>query len=306
MEYYQKKAVDLIGPWPVDQTAGLPVATVSRNVASMTARGVDVELSTINTGGALRWTTDLNASYYHDRVLDYYLESERGSSFIGWGNGFAAVEGRPVHAFYSYRWAGLDGATGDPQGYYGGQVSKNWSAMTGPTTLIGDLVYHGPKFPTVFGSLGNTLSWRGFSLTARVLYKMGHYFRANSINYNNLFSRWVGHSDYEKRWQKAGDEQATHVPSMVYPAVSSRDGFYNGSEVLVHRGDNVRLQYVTLSWALVSEEGRRRIFRQLRLSATAQNLGILWRANTAGIDPDISLSDLPAPRTLSLGVHASF
>jgi len=37
----------------------------------------------------------------------------------------------------------------------------------------------------------------------------------------------------------------------------------------------------------------------------ANNLGIIWKANRAGIDPDF-ISTFPNPRTLAIGIRAGF
>ena len=250
----------------------------------MSGHGMDVEISSLNVDGKIKWSTDVLMSFYKDRITSYYLSSTRGSNFISFGEGLTAVEGGPAYGLYSYRWAGLDPLTGDPRGYLKGQVSKDYTALTGSTTLVSDLVYNGPQFPTLFGSAGNTISWKNISLTARVLYKFGYYFRRQSINYTNLFNPWIGHSDYSLRWQKPGDESITNVPSLVYPAISNRDAFYAGSEILVDRGDNIRLQYINLSYD-VEHFSKHFPVKRVKAFIIFNNPGILWRANKEKLDP---------------------
>ena len=39
----------------------------------------------------------------------------------------------------------------------------------------------------------------------------------------------------------------------------------------------------------------------------ANNVGILWKANRQGIDPDyVNINDIPIPRTLALGCKLEF
>src|SRR5262249_4801520 len=163
----------------------------------------------------IKWRSNLNLSFYKDKVTSYYLATNRGSSFVGDGRNIAGLVGKPVYSIFSYKWAGLDPATGDPRGYVNGQVSNDYSKLTGTTATINDLVYNGPASPTVFGSLGNTIEWNNISLSIGLLYKFGYYFRKQSISYATLFSSGDGHGDFEQRWQKPGDEAITHVPSMV-------------------------------------------------------------------------------------------
>jgi hypothetical protein len=238
-------------------------------------------------------------------VLDNYNPSQQGKSFIYYGEGLTAVAGKPVYAYYSYKWGGLDPATGDPLGYYRGQASKDYTALTGNSTLISDMVYSGPQFPTVFGSLANTFSWKNISLTGRITYKFGYYGRRQSIGYNNLFSSWLSHPDFSKRWQKPGDELFTNVPSMVYPAISSRDAFYLGSEALIFKADNIRLQYIDLKYDIARKE-KSFPFQNLQLYMNAQNLGILWKADKIISDPDYKESNLPPSTSYTLGIRATF
>jgi hypothetical protein len=92
---------------------------------------------------------------------------------------------------------------------------------------------------------------------------------------------------------------------MVYPADPSRDQFYQSSEVLVERGDHVRLQDLQLSYTLDRSAHPKLPVQGLRLYLYANNLGILWKANHAGIDPDY-ISSYPQPRTLALGLKIDY
>ncbi|WP_207424314.1 SusC/RagA family TonB-linked outer membrane protein [Desertivirga brevis] len=307
LEYYWKKGDHLFGSALVDYTAGIG-STIVKNVANMKGKGWDVELNSNNLSGNLRWTTNLNMSGYKDRVTKYYLSSRTGSTFINTKQAISGVEGRPVYSIFSYKWAGLDETNGDPLGYFNGEVSKDYTSLTGAATTVDDLNYHGSAIPTLFGSLGNTFSWKNISLTARLSYKFGYYFRRESINYGNLFTQWRGDQDFALRWQAPGDEQHTNVPSMVYPYSFIRDDFYAGSSVLVEKGDHVRLQYINLSFSLPDKYLRTVSLKGLNFYLNCSNLGLLWAANTKGIDPDnyYSYSSLKPAKTFSLGLKADF
>jgi len=306
IEYYRKKAKDLFGLSPMDYTTG--VISITKNVASMVGHGIDVELNSVNLNGALGWTTNLNFSTYKDKIVTYYNLSQQGSNFVGSSSavGISGLEGKPVYSLLSYRWAGLDPQTGDPQGILNGQVSKDYAALTGPTTKVGDLIYSGPALPTVYGSLGNTVTWKGLSLTARLVYKFGNYFRKPTVSYAALTGSGIGDNDYDQRWQVPRDELSTSVPSFQYPASLSRDNFYAGSAVNVLKGDNIRLQYLTLSYDLNKGQLRRVPFAHLNLYVNVSNLGIIWKANKAGIDPDYPFSSFPPAKTYALGIRGNF
>lgn len=305
VEYYSKKATDLLGNAPVDYT-GVSTNFLTRNVASIRANGLDIAINSLNTTGVVGWMTNLNVNLYRNKVVDYFLTTKQGSNFVNGGTSISAIQGNPVYGVYAYRWVGLDPNTGDPQGYYQGQVSKDYTSLLGSNTLISDLVYSGPAFPTLYGSLGNTLTYKNLSLTVRLTYKFGNYFQQSSVNYNNLFSSRQGTADFSNRWQKPGDERVTSVPSMIYPSSSNRDNFYTGSEVLVAKGDYIRLQYISLSYTLSRQVIRSLPFTSLEFFANSNNVGLLWRANPYKIDPDYPNSSLPASRNIAFGLKANF
>jgi TonB-linked SusC/RagA family outer membrane protein len=304
LEYYRKSGKDLFGSFPIDYSAGIG-NTIVRNVASMKGKGIDVLLNTLNTNGQIKWRTNLNFSYNTDEITEYYLANRRGSAFLG--SAVSGLEGSPVYSVFSYKWGGLNPSTGMPLGYLNGQVSENYAQITGNSTQVEDLIFNGSVLPKIFGSLGNTISYRGFALDVRVLYKFGYYFRKPSISYSSLFDGGNGHSDFEKRWQKPGDEKSTYVPALVYPASASMDAFYGNSEPLVLKGDQIRLQYINLSYELTKSKFTALPVKSLNIYFYINNIGLLWRANKENIDPDYyRLNSLAAPRTYSLGFRTNF
>lgn len=305
IEYYHKKSTDLYGTTPVDYTA-VAGSSLIKNVAKIEASGVDVNLNARNLVGVFKWNTTLNLNYYRDKVLAYYRSSTAASVFVGSGQTVTGQVGKPVFALFSYRFEGLDPLTGDPLGYYNNAVSKNYNDILGSNTTINDLVYHGTVMPKWYGNLANTFAWKNLSLTVNVNYKFAYFFRRTGINYSNLFERAIGHPDFEKRWQKPGDELTTTIPSMVYPAVSRRESFYLGSPTLVERGDHVRLQYINLNYKLTKAAIKGLPFNSIDLYANAQNLGVLWMRNKTGVDPDYRTGNLPEGKTIAFGARIEF
>lgn len=307
MDYYRKRGVDLYGPAELDYTAGLGTPSITKNVSSMKSNGLDIHLNTVNTRGALRWTTHIMANAYRDKVTDYYLPFSSVQSFVGAGDVVLGIVGRPLHALYSYRWAGLNPQTGAPQGYLpDGTISDDYNQLRGADVTVDDLVYHGSGMPHFFGTLGNSFQWRSISLTCHISYKLGHYFRRPSINYSSFFRSLRGHTDYLNRWQAPGDEAITHVPSMTYPATSSRDSFYSGAEVLVSKADNIRFEYVRLDYTLPPNLLAAAGISKANVYAIAQNIGVIWTHNDYGIDPDFSTNTMPAPPTIAIGLKMEF
>ena len=302
LEYYSKKAVDLLSSTPVDPTTGFNQMT--QNAAHLQGRGIDIRLQAVLSEGAFGWNTSLLFSHVTNKVSRYLLQSTNKSAYVGYGYSITPLEGYHPYALFSYRWGGLDGASGNPVGLTGGQKSMDYAALAN-RPLFEDLVYHGSTRPAFFGNLLSSFTWKGIGLSANFSYKLGYYFRGNTISYSNLFNAWAAHRDYEKRWQKPGDEAFTTIPSLVYPADANRDRFYAFSEATVERGDHIRLQDVNLSYSPPVRQGRRTLLKGARLYLYASNLGILWRANKRNVDPDYGTA-LPAPFSLAAGIKTDF
>jgi TonB-linked SusC/RagA family outer membrane protein len=305
IEYYTKKGTDLFGTSPLDYTAGIG-SFIVKNVASMKSDGWDLVLNTQNIKGNFSWNTNLNFSAVKDKVTEYYLNNTQASYFLNKSNTISGVTGKPVYAVFAYKWAGLDGQSGLPMGYLNGEQSNDYQEITGQGTQINDLAYSGSAIPTVFGSMGNTFAYKNLSVTIRLTYKLGYYFRRESINYPNLFSGWEGNSDYAQRWRQPGDEATTNVPAFVYPFTTAMQSLYTFSEPLIERADHIRLNYIQFNYDLNKNTKKWLPFKTCSLYANMTNLGLLWRANKQNLDPDfVSGFSIPQPKTYTLGLRAN-
>jgi TonB-linked SusC/RagA family outer membrane protein len=302
IEYFSKKSTDLYGTVPLDLTVGLRTPTITKNAAEIKGDGIDVEMNSENLKGIVKWSTNLNLSVYNDKVTKSYTPSHVGNNFVG--GGLLALEGKPLYSLFAYKWMGLNPANGNPIGYINGHASENYSAITGDSTQLSDLIYKGSLIPTLYGSMGNTVRWKNISLTARVSYAFGHYFRKESVNYSGLVSSGIGHSDFALRWKNPGDESTTSVPSWLYPLNSNRDAFYQYSELLVLKADNIRLQYLNVAYDLNNRYCKQLGISGIKFFCTVSNLGIIWRANKENLDPDYPNNFSQPSRTISFGINA--
>ena len=305
VEYYSKHASDLFGVYPVDYTTGVGT-TVLRNVAGIKGSGVDLQLSGRILQGGLTWSSMLNLSWYRDKIAKYYLPSVQGSNFLQSNATVSGVEGLPVYSIFSYRWEGLDSATGEPMGFVNGQPSKAYSSIISGTKLT-DLVFHGSALPRYFGNMVNDFGFKRFTLSVALSFKFDYYFRRRGIDYTSLFASGSGHADFSDRWKSPGDEAFTQVPSMPYPISSSRESFYRFAEVLIDRGDYIRIQYINLDYAFDRSLAKKIGLKTLNVFANLANVGIIYRANKHQLDPEYVTSsfNLPPGQTLAFGLRAS-
>lgn len=303
-EPYFKRGQDLIGDIAYAPSTG--ITTFRGNTANSSGHGIDFTLNTVNTNRGIKWNTTFLFSYATDKVKDYELK-QAASYYARYAEtSLYPMEGRPLYALYSYRWAGLDPQTGDPQGYLNGEVSKNYSGIVNDASPD-NLIYHGPARPTTFGALRNTISWRGFSLSANISFRMGYYYRNQGFSsYSVLSGEGYYEGNYAKRWQKPGDELHTTIPALPASRNSNRDNFYNYSEITVAKGDHIRWQDARLGYDLGKQILQRSPFSKAGIYFYANNLGLLWKASKESIDPDYPISDYVPMRTYSLGLNLTF
>lgn len=299
LEFYIKHGQDLIGDMPKAPSSGF--SQYRGNFAETITKGIDLQLTSKNTTGAVQWNTTYFLSWVNEKVKSYELESTTRNYMQYFG--VFPLEGKPLFGVYSYEWAGLDSDNGNPMGFIDGEPSSNYTGILNGATLD-NIIYHGPSRPSVFGALMNTVSYKGFSLSANISYRLGYYYKRNSVLYSNILRGNRDHADFANRWQQPGDELITTIPSMPNSNNANREFFYNHSSVLVEKGDHIRLQDIRVSYLFNRNKQPWLPFQSAELYGYANNLGVLWAANGEGLDPDFRT--LPAARSVAIGVRVEF
>ncbi|UCS95041.1 SusC/RagA family TonB-linked outer membrane protein [Echinicola marina] len=302
LEFYKKSGKDLIGDTAIPSSTGW--IDFRGNYAGTTTSGVDFILNSKNLGKKLQWDTQLLFSALKEKVTDYTARASVRSYMLNGAGSVYPLEGRPLFALYSYPWAGLDPDTGEPMGYLDGEESKDYNAIIDNTTAE-NIHYNGPARPTVFGGLRNTFSYGGFSLSVNISYRLGYYYRRSSVSYYNLLSGQITHGDYDRRWLRPGDESMTQIPSMPDSRDANRRTFYQFSDILVEKGDHIRLKDVRLGYRFVQDKQNFLPFNNAELFIYANNLGIIWKAAKEDpMDPDFRTAK--PLRSMALGIKIDF
>lgn len=297
IDWYSKTGRDLIGFKSLDPSSGN--TSLIGNVAAMKSRNVDIILETKNLCRGFQWNTGVLFSYVKEKVK--HAEDKPQPAWMYCDREyFSVVQGKPLYGVYSFAFKGLD-PKGNPMGINNREDYSNMLLAPGSDSLI----YHGRSSPPVFGSLTNEFKWKQISIAVMLLYKFGYFFRKASVNYYEIFNGAKGSSDFDRRWQKPGDENATNVPSIPQTVDQNRDLFYNYSEALIARADHIRFQNIQLSFYLEGNLLKRLGLRMGNLYCNASNLGIIWRANKYNIDPD-KLSGYPQPAIFTIGFKGTF
>ncbi|RYY52489.1 MAG: SusC/RagA family TonB-linked outer membrane protein [Chitinophagaceae bacterium] len=299
LEFFRKQGMDLIGDASVPPSSG--ISLFRGNIANTSGHGIDVSLRTANTIGRLKWSSNLVYSYIREQVTSYSTVATVARQIQS--GMYLPKVGRPLYGIYSYRWEGLDAVNGDPIGRLNGTPSRDYPGILNQTSEE-EMVYHGSARPISQGAVFNDLRYGDFTLSVNMVFRLGHYFRKNSITYGSNYGLSSAHGDYGLRWQVPGDEDRTFVPSLPLQPNGSRDLLYKYASVLVDRADNIRLEDIRLGYMLNSGKASRLRFGSLQVYLYAQNLGILWKATRFDTDPENQGASYPV--RISAGVKMNF
>jgi TonB-linked SusC/RagA family outer membrane protein len=299
LEYYNKNGIDLIAGSPIAPQTG--ITTFIGNTANTHTKGWDIQINSNNIEGSFSWNTVNIFNYAADRVTAYKAAVGVNSNLA---NGFtiSPIVGSPINSVFAYKWAGLD-ALGNPVGYFNGAISSDYTRILNSND-VNQLEFFGSKTPTFFGSMRNTFSYKQVELSFNVIYKFGYFFKAQSLSYSSLFAGGYQQSEYDLRWQQPGDELRTNVPSLIYPSSGSRQSFYSSSSINIEPGDHVRLQDIQFNLNLTKKIYPKLPLTNLNIYCYAANLGIIWKKNSRGLDPE-NISNYPTPKTIGFGLKTN-
>ncbi|MHA4893572.1 SusC/RagA family TonB-linked outer membrane protein [Pedobacter sp. PWIIR3] len=278
-EYYFKNGSDILGDQVFPGSSGVRV--LRGNFAAIKARGLDLSVTVKNLRGRVGWETSFLFSMIKDKVTKYENSPLSALNYVGVENGMPIL-GQPLSGVYSYPFAGYDPVTGEQLGYLDGKPSKDYTAIVNNSTMA-DLIYHGTARPTKFGSMINSIAYDRFTLSFNVSFKLDYYIRNSQTDYFNVL---------------AGNNSLTNA-------------FYLASAVSAAKGDHVRLQDVNLDFDAGSLLGKPAGLKRLKFYIYANNLGVLWKANKFGLDPDLvpqtqSNMIYPTPASFTFGFKGNW
>jgi len=311
--YYRKITTDLETNSGIDPSTGFDYLTY--NIANLRSQGLELELHWKNINSAnFNWLSSAYVSYNTNVVTKLFIPPSYSVYYQILGLP-AYNAGASLSRLYAFKWAGLDPQTGDPRIYgpnksivtFNGTDSDFGDPYNALNSIsLSDAHYFGSSVPVEYGNFNNTFTYKQFQLSLFIKGEFGYYFRrplSTLANYSNLFLyAEPSGAEFGNRWKKPGDQLHTNVPSEVFDNIGLRDQIYQFSDVNVQRGDNIRLQEINLSYALSTNS--KNFIKSITISGHVSNVGILWRANKIGIDPDAG--DYPLPRQYSLGFNAQF
>lgn len=304
-DYYIKNTNDMLldAPIPMSVGMGWNTSIATKNIGSMTNKGLEFQVSSKNLTGVLKWSTDFNISFNRSKIT----KLEQGVPILG---GFIdnrsastiAEVGQPLGTFYGYVSEGIDPKTGNIK-YKDLDNSGNLS--DGDKTIIG---HASPDF--TYG-LTNSFNYKGFTfsfffqgvqgnqiLNASRIVTEGMYYPVNQL------------ATVLTRWEKPGD--ITNMPK------SDPGNLNHNSDVssrYIEDGSYLRLKSTTVGYDLPKSISNMLKTEKLHIYITAENL--LTFTKYSGYDPEVSaygvglsqgvdFGSYPQSRSFLFGLNVNF
>lgn len=309
-DIYTRKNFDEIGPVV---TQGVGGATVRwANAADMKSSGQELSISTTNlTTKDLTWQTSFVFSHTKTEITN--LASQDRVIDLITGSGGRLV-GYPVRALFSIPFMGLN-EDGLPTFLNENGEITTYDINFQERDNVSYLKYEGSTDPTIQGSLGNTIRYKGFTLNVFITYSAGNVVRLDpvfSAYYSDLSSMT---KEFKNRWVQAGDEATTNVPVILSKRQYEANSYlaygynaYNYSDVRIAKGDFIRMKEISLAYDF--PKAWIKPLNNLSLKLQATNLFLIYADKKLnGQDPEFFQSGgvaSPVPKqftlTLKLGI----
>ncbi len=273
IEYFDRKSSNLIFDVPLPLSAG--IATETRNIGTMYNKGVEVELNLdIVRVKDFNWNLSLNATKLKNQITkmpDENKEIINGTKKL--------KEGQSLYDFWLREYRGISVETGEVLYRAANFVAANSTITDGGDTLTTNINnarfhYNGTAIPKISGGFTNTIKYKGFALSALIVYQIG------GKVYDGAYASLMGaagygaarHVDILSRWQKPGD--ITDVPRMDAARGGDFDG---GSDRWLIDASFLNVRSVTLNYGLPKRFATKAFLENASIYVSAENFFIASR-----------------------------
>lgn len=273
VDAYHKKTNDVL--LNVQLPSSLPIRFIQTNAGTIENKGIDFNISTVNTVHRLKWSTDFNISFNRNKVLALKYTDVYYYGRIYSNNQDVAIVKKdlPLGSFYGYVSEGVNPETGDLKFK---DVNGNGRLDPGDRTIIGN---GNPKF--IYG-LTNNLTFGRWTLN---VFFQGSYgndiYNATRIDLEGMFDSKNQSVAVLNRWTP--DNRYTNIPRAV--GGGNIDNVRNSTR-FVEDGSYIRLKALTLSYDFNIDKWKNKGIQKVSLYATGQNL--LTFTKYSGFDPEVN------------------
>jgi TonB-linked SusC/RagA family outer membrane protein len=305
VDVYNKTTDGLLLNVELPYTTGF--GSVIRNVGAIRNRGLELNLTSVNLTGRLKWETGFNIAFNHSKVLtlDQGKDIRQGNLIIS--------EGQELFTWNMRKWMGVDPATGDPL-WEKITAGTNGEQIRATTNSYSDATQQnvGSASPDFTGGLSNTLTYKGFTLFAFFNFVSGNkiYHTSRQLfdsdgayySYNSMIL-----ADGWNRWEKPGDI-ATHPK----PVFGGNKNSNQASSRYLEDGSYIRLRNISLSYQLPDGIAKKIRSENVKVFVSGDNL--LTFSKFSGMDPEVVLGasggtssiKYPISKKILFGINIGF
>lgn len=284
LDLYNKTSDALLLNVDLPYTGGY--SSMISNVGSVRNTGAEINLTTKNINkGAFKWETNFNIAFNKNRVIKLADGKDITIPYQGSSANVRISEGRDMASYYMRKFSRVNPENGEPLWELDviGTDGKITITETNKYS-IATQKYIGTASPDFTGGISNTLSYKGFSLTAFANFTYGNmrpgYGYANGdAQTSNVRVLAKG----ETIWKKPGDI-ATYPRAIFGGNLQST----KISSLSMGSGSYIRLRNVTLSYELPSSVLQKTKIAKGRVFISGDNLWTVTRF--PGMNPEMVIS----------------
>ncbi len=305
LDAYIKNTSNMLVSMSVPITTGYSdIYTPQINAGKVQNKGWELSVTSHNTNGQLKWTTDANVSYNRNKIVKL-----DGDVPIYYGYQTHTV-GKPIGAFYGYVTNGI---------FQNQNEVNNYALQIAGGTSPGDIKFRdldnngvineqdrtflGNPTPSWIFSMNNSFNYKNFDLEIFLQGVAGNdIYNANRVSLEGMSTVVNQTTKVLDRW--TGEGTSNSIPRAVYADPNNNN---RNSNRFIEDGSYLRLKNIKLGYTLPSKLTQKFYVSSARLYFSGQNL--LTLTKYSGFDPEVSGVDLgnyPLTRTFSMGVDIKF
>lgn len=318
IEYFSSTTSDLLLAVQVPSALGFTNALT--NIGEVVNQGIELTVTSRNTRGKFRWTTDLNFSTINNEVTKLGPSGDPILSSGGAGNRHITRIGDPVGSYYGYMTDGIYQTQAEIDAGPEDQISTprpgdfRWVDVNNDGVInASDRTVIGNYLPDYTYGMTNNFSYANFNLSvliqgvqgSEVLNLTRRHMGNGEANYNS-YAAWT------ERWRSPEQPGNGEIPRANRQTGNSNN---RPSSYQVEDASYFRLRNVTLSYDFpVAQLGK--TFSSLRIYASGTNL--LTITDYIGYNPEVNNQEdsvnvqgedygaYPLSRVFTFGLNASF
>jgi TonB-linked SusC/RagA family outer membrane protein len=308
---YQDRTGNQLTSYPLASQAGKPSVVENLN-ALLQDRGWEISLTSTNIRTKnFKWATSFNISANYNKLIKFpNIEKTSYASIY--------QVGKSTDIQYGFKYAGVNDTTGVFQ-FYNAKGAKVYNGLAyGWASQGGDMVPIGNTSPKFYGGLGNTFSYKGFSLTLFM-----HFSDAMARNWlagvyegslPGTLSNLPERLKLSEFWQKSGDQVSlerltTNNYNATNPNASlavQAASYYSGSTAVYGDDFYIRLQTAALAYSLPAGTLKKIGVKNCSINVNAQNLFTITNYKFGDPETPGSFIAIPLQRIITGGVTFDF